>query len=358
VGKLKVFVVDENAMDRKILSDAVYGTGLAIAVQTASNGKIALERLKQQTYDVVLLGALMTKAAGIETLEQMKHSYPEMMVIVVSAETVEPSVVSMGALKHDAIDYVLKPNKEKNSSIVWLQNILRSTFLEIMVKKSTHFRNECGLTMDQDRKAEILPMKQGDFKGKPDVIVIASSTGGPEALGTVLTGLPAAIKQPILIVQHMPKDFTKLLAETLNRNCKLPVSEAKAEEVVQTGHIFIAPGGQHMTVKKSASGQKIIHLAKDKFVNGVCPAADVLFHSIAEVYSGKKVLVLILTGMGRDGKQGVMAMKQTCDCYCMTQSERSSVVYGMPGSIAVAGLSDESVDLKQIPHRLRQLLLA
>lgn len=344
-------------MDRKVLSDAVYGTGLAIVVQTASNGMIALEKLKQQNYDVVLLDALMTKASGLETLKQMKRAYPEIMVIMVSAENVEQSVASLAALNNGAIDYVLKPNKEKNFSIVWLQNILRSTFLEVMVRKSTHSRSECGLTMDQDR-AELLPMKQGKLKGEPDVVVIASSTGGPAALDTVLTGLPAAIKQPILIVQHMPKAFTKLLADTLNRNCKLPVSEAKAAEIVRNGHIFIAPGGQHMTVEKSASGQKMIHLAKDKVVNGVCPAADVLFHSIAEVYQGKKVLALILTGMGRDGQQGVMAMKQACDCYCMTQSERSSVVYGMPGSIAVAGLSDESVDLKQIPHRLRQILLA
>jgi two-component system chemotaxis response regulator CheB len=195
-----------------------------------------------------------------------------------------------------------------------------------------------------------------EFKGV-DLILIASSTGGPVALETIFKELTKEIQIPILVVQHMPREFTNVLAQTLNKKCALTVEEAKEGEVISKGRILIAPGGVHMTVTSVGSLRKV-HLRNSPYVNGVRPAADVLFKSIAQNYPGSRVLTVILTGMGSDGLAGVEELKKNCNCYCMTQSKDSCVVYGMPKSVFEAGLSDEIVELQDIAMRLKQLVLS
>lgn len=191
--------------------------------------------------------------------------------------------------------------------------------------------------------------------GHIDLIVIAASTGGPEALTAILTKLPGDLTQPILIVQHMPKKFTNIMANILNGKCQLRVVEAQQGDEIIPGQVLIAPGGQHMLVGLTVENKLIVELGDTPFLNGVRPAADVLFQSVAEVCKGKNILALILTGMGRDGKMGVMQLKKTCNCYCLVQSEQTCIVYGMPFAVVEVGLSDEIVDLDFIAERIQNL---
>lgn len=188
-----------------------------------------------------------------------------------------------------------------------------------------------------------------------DFILIASSTGGPAALNEVCSGLPVRITCPVLIVQHMPPDFTKLLAASLDKICKLSITEAEDGQTANMGRILVAPGGRHMTVK-NIQGRKVIRLIDTPMVKGVRPAADVLFESVAQSFPDKKVLAVILTGMGNDGLDGVKLLKKYCRCYCLAQDEASSVIYGMPRSVVDAGLADEVVPLKNMAKRIQSLI--
>ena len=192
--------------------------------------------------------------------------------------------------------------------------------------------------------------------GSTDLIVIASSTGGPIALDTVFGQLPADINVPILVVQHMPPEFTNVLAQTLNKKYNLEVKEGSDGDKVKPGRAIIAPGGKHMVVSSAKGFGNEIHLLDTPYVNGVRPSADVLFHSVAKEYKGKNVLAVVLTGMGSDGTQGIREMKEECNCYCITQSENTCVVYGMPKCVYEAGLSDEVGDLKEIAFRMYQIV--
>lgn len=188
-----------------------------------------------------------------------------------------------------------------------------------------------------------------------DLVVIASSTGGPIALDNVFSQLPTDINVPILIVQHMPPEFTSILAQTLNRKYNLDVKEGSDGDIMKPGRVLIAPGGMHMIVSSSKGFGKEIRLMDTPFVNGVKPSADVLFHSIAREYKDKGILAIVLTGMGSDGTQGIREMKEECNCYCITQSENTCVVYGMPKCVYEAGLSDEVAELKEIAFRMYQI---
>lgn len=191
--------------------------------------------------------------------------------------------------------------------------------------------------------------------GHIDLIVIAASTGGPDALESILTKLSGTLRQPILIVQHMPKKFTKIMANILNEKCQLRVAEAQQGDAIIAGQVLIAPGGQHMLVGLELGNKLIAELRDTPYLNGVRPSADVLFQSVAEICKGKNVLAAILTGMGRDGKNGVMEMKKECNCYCLVQSEGTCVVYGMPNSVVEAGLADEILDVEDIAERIQEL---
>lgn len=362
--KLKVLVVDDDIVYRKVLTTAVNGTGLAITAQKASNGVLALERLAQEHYDVVLLDVFMPEMGGLEALAVIRKRYPDIFVIMVSSEGAESAANTLRALKSGALDFVLKPTADQpEKNIVLLQNCLQALFLEIMVKLTELLPCQPALEISQairETASAFFPEKRTGkvFAGSvPDVIVIAASTGGPEALELILAGLPADVRIPVLVVQHMPATFTAVLALTLSQKCHLPVTEAQAGDGITGGKVLLAPGGKHMSVGTGIHGSKCIQLDTTALVHGVRPAADVLFQSIAKAYRGQKVLAIILTGMGCDGQQGVLSLKQACDCYCITQSERTSVVYGMPRCIVAANLSDEIVDLAHISRRIKQILL-
>ncbi len=362
--KLKVLIVDDSLVYRKILTAAVESTGLAVAGQTASNGVIALERMAQQHFDVVLLDQMMPEMTGIETLSIIRKKYPDMAVIMISDCTKENAAVTVRALEMGALDFILKPSDsspDRNMEII--KNHLHILFAQVKIKRSTANIIKPPLSGHGHQESETLKnpafgreRKKARLK-KVDLTVIAASTGGPVALERICSLLTTDIKKPVLIVQHMPPEFTRVLAESLSRKCLLPVSEGSEGALIKDGEIIVAPGGYHMVVRELDDNRRIIQLEGSEFVNGVRPAADVLFRSVAHTYSGMDVLAVILTGMGSDGTAGVNELKQKCNCYCITQSEPSCTIYGMPKSICDAGLSDEEVDLENIAKRMQQIAL-
>jgi two-component system chemotaxis response regulator CheB len=192
-------------------------------------------------------------------------------------------------------------------------------------------------------------------KRKFDLCVIGISTGGPKALDQLIPNLDRAMPCPVIIVQHMPPMFTESLAMNLNNRTSLPVSEAKGGEKLMDGHIYIAPGGKHLILRNQPDGSVCLAVNEMPPVNNCRPSVDVLFESVATRFKGK-VLTIIMTGMGRDGTEGVRGLKRHGN-RCIVQDQDSSVVWGMPGSVYEAGLADEVVSLNQLGDRINQLIL-
>jgi len=363
--KIRVLVADDSIVYRKVLAEAIENTEIAIVDYAAPNGQKAIEWIKKETVDVALLDVFMPEMNGIEALKIIKKDHPEIDVIMISSDSTHSAELTMEALNNGAVDFILKPTdvgQEKSVDIIKSQ--LKILFSQIRIRK---YRNTSGnlsqTTGFQNKRGGIFTKSPDDIVDKfnaskfkqVDLILIASSTGGPSALEKIFEGFSADFGKPILVVQHMPPKFTRSLCESLNRTCKLEVREGSNNEPLKEGQIVVAPGGFHMVVKDEGSGV-LIKTESTQYINGVKPSADVLFSSVADLFEGKNILAVILTGMGSDGKNGVAELKQKCNCYCITQSEKTCVVYGMPRSIYEAGLSNEVVDIENVSKRIQEIV--
>lgn len=366
--KLKVLVVDDNLVYRKILSKAVEETLLGSVAFLASNGSIALERMSQGVIDVVLLDVNMPEMDGIEALKHIKALYPGTEVIMISSVGGKDAAITLKALAMGAIDFIVKPNEDDaEKSFKKIKDQLQMLFAQIAIKRNSAKVERTVEGMGKSEKynqppvtpeiqVPAAPMKAVPEVGGYDLVVIASSTGGPAALEVICKGFTRNIPKPFLLVQHMPPDFTRLMAQSLDQKSVLNIIEGKSGDVIKPGQVIIAPGGYHMVVTGQDNILKKVTMETSPYVNGVRPAADVLFQSVAREYAGKKVLAVVLTGMGNDGMRGVAELKANCKCYCITQSEPTCVVYGMPKSVFEAGLSDEVIDLQDIAQRIQQIV--
>lgn len=333
---------------------------MASAEQTASNGKLALERLQQRHYDVVLLDVAMPEMDGVETLRHIHVSYPDVAVVMISFPGEECAMIMESALEMGALDYIVKPRADSpEKSMELIATKLKSVFSLICTKHERKKRlTAISFVRETAKQETVVPEKKAEVQKKPfveaDLIVIASSTGGPAALEKVCKGFSSELKKPILIVQHLTAEFTPVLAKTLDAKCPLSVVEATSGSVIRSGQILIAPGGKHMLVKNDG-GLHMVVLEDTLPVHGVKPSADKLFIAVAEAYAGASILAVVLTGMGQDGALGVREMKQHCHCYCLAQSEKSCVVYGMPRCVVETGLAEETVDIEEMAGRIMQL---
>ncbi|MGE5417286.1 MAG: chemotaxis-specific protein-glutamate methyltransferase CheB [Acidobacteriota bacterium] len=369
--KLRALIVDDSLTYRKILADAVEATGLAVVEQTASNGALALERLSQKTFDVALIDVFMPEMDGLETLVALKRDYPQVTAIMVSGGSPDNAAITMKALQNGAMDFIIKPTEaDAQKNLEKIKNHLRVLFAQVQIKKHAKPGGPVIENRGSDNSPPPAPARSSSLPAAArthaapmaslsgvDLVVVASSTGGPQSLDTFCRGLQSGLNVPVLIVQHMPPDFTRLLAQALDGKCALTVSEGQPGDAIENRHIYIAPGGRHMIIRtpNGSAGTKVLEIIDTDPVNGVRPAADVLFESVAVAYEGRRILAVVLTGMGSDGKNGVELLKRKCKCYCITQSERTCVVYGMPKSVCDAGLSDEVVDLTNIAARVMDI---
>jgi two-component system, chemotaxis family, protein-glutamate methylesterase/glutaminase len=281
---------------------------------------------------------------GLETLRRIRREYSQLRVIMFSTLTERGAAVTMEALTLGADDYVTKASGE--GSLDGSMTRLREELVP-KIKQFFHLPRQSG-SRTEPAHAPAASLLQ---RVRPKVVVIGVSTGGPTALGAILPELPAGFPLPVLVVQHMPPLFTRLLAERLHSTCRLPVEEAKQGAPVEAGKILIAPGDFHLKVA-SSGGRALVCLDQSPPLNSCRPAVDALFASIGEVYGGAAIAV-ILTGMGQDGLRGVEILKAQ-GATVLAQDEASSVVWGMPGAVVNAGLADRVLALDQVvPEILR-----
>jgi two-component system chemotaxis response regulator CheB len=328
---------------------------MASEIHTASSGDLALERLAHEAYHVVILDVFMPGKDGLQTLQEIMQLYPATRVIMSSAMAKEAEDLTVRALEMGAVDFIVKPAEARpEANVEKIKQRLQELFLQLQVEVLGRNKGASRTTINPALNSTPLPIRRDSFFGA-DLVLIAASTGGPAALKTLFAGFKTPLPVPVLVVQHMPAGFTLSLAQNLDKNGVMPIAEGQEGELLQAGHVLIAPGGKHMLLEGDRTRGRRIHLEESAMVNGVRPAADVLFQSVAHGSPRIKVLAVVLTGMGSDGLQGVRSLKTRCDCYCLSQSEASSVVYGMPKSIKEAGLADEVLDIESIADRIEQL---
>jgi two-component system, chemotaxis family, protein-glutamate methylesterase/glutaminase len=354
--RIRVLVVDDSVVIRRLVTHAVEQDPVLEVVGVASNGAIALQRIPQFNPDVLTLDIEMPEMDGLETLRRVRREYPKLRVIMFSTLTARGAAITLEALTLGADDYVAKASNEGSLD----RSLTR--LREELVPKIKQFFHIAGQSRPavQPEPAQVsapaplvwrgAPVLQST-KVRPKVLVIGVSTGGPTALGAILPELPAGFPLPVLVVQHMPPLFTRLLAERLNTACRLPVEEASQGAPVGKGKILIAPGDYHLRVASNCGIARVC-LDQSPPQNSCRPAVDALFTSIGEVYGGAAIAV-ILTGMGQDGLRGVEILKAQ-GASVLAQDEASSVVWGMPGAVVNAGLADRVLPLDQVvPEILR-----
>ncbi|BDU73383.1 chemotaxis-specific protein-glutamate methyltransferase CheB [Mesoterricola silvestris] len=364
--KLRILIVDDTAVYRRILTEVVESLQFACEITACPSGRLALQRLDQAPADLVLLDVEMPDMGGIETLRLLRARHPGTGVIMISGTTSAAAAYTVEALALGAMEFVQKPEGvDADASRAELRDILRPLVRHVQTRANLRFPVPSAPAPAPPRGAAALPAPQplppppprrhAPGPGRFEVLGIGVSTGGPNALGELIPALPANLSVPVLVVQHMPPLFTASLAEHLNRTSRLPVHEAVEGEPVVPGRVYIAPGGRHMVLRRGRDGdQAIIGLNENPPENSCRPSVDVLFRSMAAHYGGH-ILAVVMTGMGSDGCEGVRAMKRA-GCHCLTQSEDTCVVYGMPLAVDEAGLSDERVPLPLLAHRIASLL--
>jgi two-component system chemotaxis response regulator CheB len=343
--RIRVLVVDDSVVIRRLVAHALEEDPRILVVGAAANGSIALSRIPQLNPDVLTLDIEMPEMDGLETLRRLRRDYPQVRVIMFSTLTERGAAITLEALSLGADDYVPKASNEGSldRSMARLRHELVPKILQLFRFSGTNGAAAPRATW----RATAAPAPPRPAAAmKPEVVAIGVSTGGPPALEKVLPVLPRDYPLPILVVQHMPPMFTRLLAERLDGLCALEVKEAAQGDPVEPGRVLIAPGDYHLKVAAAGAGRVQAVLDQSPPLNSCRPAVDALFASIGEVYGGA-ALAVILTGMGQDGLRGAEILKAR-GAAVLAQDEATSVVWGMPGAVAQAGLADRVLPLDQI----------
>lgn len=374
--KLKILVIDESVVYRHLLSEVVGAMPQVGSATASSSGRIALSKLQLQHYDLILLDLEMRQEDSLRVLRAIRQAHPEQGVAIVSGRGPDQAVQAVKALELGALDILTRPSeKGEPASVAQFRSELELVLRVMSGRRNVHLARRLtgsGAPAPAAGPAappaglEPIPPAISRVSLRPptrplpasiQAVVIGVSTGGPKALQEVLPRLPGDLPVPVFLVQHMPRDFTRALAESLGQKSRLQVKEGQQSEMVRPGIIYLAPGGRHMVVQRgseASQGQVFIRLTNDPPVNSCRPAVDVLLESMPRAYGGK-ALVVIMTGMGNDGRMGVEAIKRH-GAYCLTQSEETCVVYGMPRAVDEAGLSDESIPLGELAGRIVALV--
>jgi two-component system chemotaxis response regulator CheB len=337
--KMRVLIVDDAVVVRKTLSDAI-GRDAALEVAgTASNGRFALAKFSALKPDIVLLDIEMPEMDGLETVRQLRKIDSRVPIIMFSTLTERGASATLEALTLGATDYVTKPSNRDMAET--LEAVSRELIPRI--RALCHLPEAHAVAVPKPPTPPAAQWKQR-LLTPVQVVAIGVSTGGPDALARLLPSLPADLPVPMLIAQHMPPIFTSLLAARLSAKSALPVRECKSGEPLQPGCAVLAPGDFHMVVSQEDVPRLRVHQgARENYCR---PSVDVLFRSVAQVYGGR-ALAVILTGMGQDGLKGCEALRGL-GARIYVQDEASSVVWGMPGFVVRSGLADKILPLDQI----------
>jgi two-component system, chemotaxis family, protein-glutamate methylesterase/glutaminase len=347
----RVMVVDDSAVIRTLLTRALEAdTGIKV-VASAGNGQRAIDVLSNADVDVVVLDIEMPVMDGITALPRLVEVRPGVQIVMASTLTRKNADISMRALAAGAADYIAKPasSELRNADEFNHELVAKVKALGQVARR----RRGAAAAVQKARPPAPLTLRQS-VSHPAQVVVIGSSTGGPQALFRVLKAMPPDFPLPILIVQHMPPTFTSILAEHIAQASGLPSAEGRDGEVIRAGRIYVAPGGIHMVV--AAQGPtRIVKLVDSPPENFCRPAVDPLWRSAAAVY-GSACFAVMLTGMGQDGLKGAEAIVAAGGSV-IAQDEATSVVWGMPGAVAKAGVCSAVLPLPEISGLVRRVAM-
>lgn len=347
-SRIRILVVDDSVVVRRMLSDSLSADPELEVVGSAANGNIALARIPQLNPDLVILDVEMPELDGLETLKRIRQTHLSLPVIMFSTLTQRGAAATLDALSLGANDYVTKP-----ANVGGVQQALGHIRTELIPKVKIFGRKATDRDIVTARRM-VTPAPSGSKNmavlrrptpGRVEVVAIGISTGGPNALSELFPTFPSDFSVPIVVVQHMPPVFTKLLADRLEAKSNIQVEEGSPGQAVEAGHAFIAPGDYHMIVQKEVRAVRI-RTNQEPPENSCRPAVDVLFRSVAETY-GAGVLGVVMTGMGQDGLRGCEHIRKAGG-RVIVQDEATSVVWGMPGYVASAGLADQVLPLNEL----------
>ncbi|MCC7195100.1 MAG: chemotaxis response regulator protein-glutamate methylesterase [Gemmatimonadaceae bacterium] len=362
--RIRVLVVDDAVVVRRVVTGALAEDPDIEVVGAAANGRIALAKIEQVNPDVVTMDIEMPEMSGLEALRELRKTHPALPVIMFSTLTERGATATLEALALGASDYVTKPANV--GSVAAAQQRIREDLIPkmkalcarklLLVSRAVGGPAAAGMRPTPTGQPRIQPAaRSGLAPQRVDVVAIGVSTGGPNALSTLLSGLPGNLPVPIVIVQHMPPLFTRLLADRLRQSSRLDVREGVNGGALAPGRVWIAPGDHHMTVRLSGGGVRLA-LNQEPPENSCRPAVDPLFRSVGATY-GANALGVILTGMGKDGLRGCEEFVER-GAAVIAQDEATSVVWGMPGFVANAGLADRVLPLHEIAGEIARRTLA
>ncbi len=355
-GKVRVLIVDDSALVRRLMTDILQSDPEIEVVGTAQDAYLAREKIKQLKPDVITLDVEMPKMDGVQFLRNLMRLHP-MPVVMCSSLTEHGADVTFDALALGAIDFVTKPKIDLAHTLEgYAQEIIHKVKAASRARVLPRAENTSALALKVVEKLSadvVLPRASGrHFRTTEQIAAIGASTGGTEAIRDVLVNLPSDAPG-ILIAQHIPKAFSGPFARRLNASCALTVCEAVDGQQILRGHAYVAPGDRHLLVVRDGA-QYRCRLHDGPEVQRHKPSVDVLFRSVAQ-NAGPNAIGVMLTGMGRDGAEGMKEMHEA-GAACIVQDEATSVVWGMPGAAWEIGAADSQHPLTEIGHRIMQLV--
>lgn len=359
----KILIVDDSAVMRNVLSVIIKEISGVCVADMAEDGSVAVQFLKEQRhYDLILLDINMPKLSGVGVLEFMYKNNYKIPTLIVSSNASKNTAETMRALELGAFDFVKKPGFPGSG---FREQLLEKVHCAFRINSEVNYSEN--KKMDYEEKGADsggTPVSQKSRRRKlavsgsagNDIIVIASSTGGPKALQSVIPKFPVNIGCPIVVVQHMPEGFTRSLADRLNGMSQCDVREAEDGAVLENGVAYVAKGGYQLRVKSAGRGGHQLSVDKDAPRNGLRPCADIFLESLLD--SGyERIVCAVLTGMGSDATSGLVQLRQAKEVYAVGQSQESCVVYGMPRAAYRAGVVDDVAELTEVAGLLTKMVM-
>ncbi len=367
-----ILIVDDSALMRKRMCDIINAIQGFRAADVCADYKSALRMISTKKYDAATLNIHLSNSTGIDVLKKLKANGSMIPIVAISSSIKEDRDITVLALDSGAVDLVVRPYHFRTDEDLrsFSQSLKNALLAALNGRKATKTK---GVTRPAFSANVRTPAKAttgsggvcapvSGFKKKPSslagqykLVAVACSTGGPQALHTMIPKLPSHLGVPVVVVQHMPKGFTASLAERINSDSKVRVKEAEDGEILKPDWIYIAPGGRHFVVEEKSRGVLKSHVYDGPPVNNLRPCADVMYDSLRDIMQ-ENILCVVMTGMGADGSKGIAGLRQAKRVYTITQDEASCVVYGMPKSVAQMGLSDEVVPLTEIANSITKEL--
>ena len=347
----KILIIDDSALMRTVLSDIINSDSRFQVVDKAKDGVEGLDLLKKNTYDAVVLDINMPRMDGITLLRELQKNKIRAKIMMASTDTKEGAKVTMDALDLGALDFVHKPDRASECRGEDFTKLFINTLAAVAESKAPVSVKAFSIDeAKESRKVVELVSKSANKITGNRIVAIASSTGGPRALQSVIPKLPKNLKTPVVLVQHMPEGFTASLAERLDSLSDVRVKEAAEGDVLQPGWVYISRGGKHMHIIKQG-GKSIIHYMDGPTREGVRPCANFMYESLMES-DYDEICCVVLTGMGADGTEGIKNLKTKKKVYVIGQEESTCTVYGMPKAVATAGLVDQVVKLENVAQEI------